>query len=205
VCFPLKIAVRVDFDRGGTPIVTSLLRVGRKLMWIEEHSQPVPNCLRAVMWAINPPSRVPGFRWSTGTHRENRRAIIAGGSVLSNTPSSAALVNEAYLRLVDQRRSTQASAHTSLAVAPELMRSDSGDHARGHGAANVELTSGSLDHVRSWLPQMPNPRCAFALNDALDDLTGWISMQGIGSLKCGLLRINRARISYRTGHILSSP
>ena len=52
-----------------------------------------------------------------------------------HTLQSAALVNEAYLRLVDQRPfDTDNRAHF-LAVASRLMRQILVDHARGHGAA----------------------------------------------------------------------
>jgi RNA polymerase sigma factor (TIGR02999 family) len=52
-----------------------------------------------------------------------------------HTLQSAALVNEAYLRLVDQRPfDTDNRAHF-LAVASRLMRQILVDHARSHGAA----------------------------------------------------------------------
>lgn len=87
-----------------------------------------------------------------------------------HTLQSAALVNEAYLRLVDQRPfDTDNRAHF-LAVASRLMRQILVDYARSHGAAKrgaelrIELDTALL------LPQMPN-RDVLALNDALDDLT----------------------------------
>lgn len=87
-----------------------------------------------------------------------------------HTLQSAALVNEAYLRLVDQRPfNTDNRAHF-LAVASRLMRQILVDYARSHGAAKrgaelrIELDTALL------LPQMPN-RDVLALNDALDDLT----------------------------------
>lgn len=87
-----------------------------------------------------------------------------------HTLQSAALVNEAYLRLVDQRPfNTDNRAHF-LAVASRLMRQILVDYARSHGAAKrgaelrIELDTALL------LPHMPN-RDVLALNDALDDLT----------------------------------
>ena len=94
-----------------------------------------------------------------------------------HTLQSAALVNEAYLRLVDQRPfDTDNRAHF-LAVASRLMRQILVDHARSHRAAKrgadlrVELDTALLP------PQLPN-RDVLALNDALDDLTRLDAQQG---------------------------
>jgi RNA polymerase sigma factor (TIGR02999 family) len=87
-----------------------------------------------------------------------------------HTLQSAALVHEAYLRLVDQRPfDTENRAHF-LAVASRLMRQILVDYARTHGAAKrgadrtVELdTSVVLPQVRS--------ADVVALDDALNGLT----------------------------------
>jgi RNA polymerase sigma-70 factor, ECF subfamily len=132
----------------------------------QEHSQPVTELLA---------------RWKAGdqtaleslvplVYRELRE--IARYHLQRERPEptlqSAALVNEAYLRLVDQRPfDTDNRAHF-LAVASRLMRQILVDHARGHGAAKrgadlrIELDTALL------LPQMPN-RDVLALNNALDD------------------------------------
>jgi RNA polymerase sigma factor (TIGR02999 family) len=94
-----------------------------------------------------------------------------------HTLQSAALVNEAYLRLVDQRPfNTDNRAHF-LAVASRLMRQILVDYARNHRAAKrganlkVELDTGLL------LPQIQS-RDVLALNDALDDLSRLDEQQG---------------------------
>jgi RNA polymerase sigma factor (TIGR02999 family) len=94
-----------------------------------------------------------------------------------HTLQNAALVNEAYLRLVDQRPfDTDNRAHF-LAVASRLMRQILVDHARSHGAAKrgadlrIELDAALV------LPQMPS-KDVLALNDALDDLMRLDEQQG---------------------------
>ena len=94
-----------------------------------------------------------------------------------HTLQSAALVHEAYLRLLDQRPvETENRAHF-LAVASRLMRQILVDHARSHRAAKrgadlrIEIDTALL------LPQMP-ARDVLALNDALDDLTRLDEQQG---------------------------
>ena len=93
-----------------------------------------------------------------------------------HTLQSAALVHEAYLRLVDQRPfDTENRAHF-LAVASRLMRQILVDYARTHGAAKrgadrtVELdTSAVLPQVRST--------DLVALDDALNALATLDSRQ----------------------------
>jgi RNA polymerase sigma factor (TIGR02999 family) len=87
-----------------------------------------------------------------------------------HTLQSAALVHEAYLRLVDQRPfQTKDRAHF-LAVASRLMRQILVDYARSHGAAKrgadlrVELDASLV------LPQVRNTD-VIALDDALTGLT----------------------------------
>jgi RNA polymerase sigma factor (TIGR02999 family) len=94
-----------------------------------------------------------------------------------HTLQSAALVHEAYLRLVEQRPfDTENRAHF-LAVASRLMRQILVDYARTHGAAKrgadrtVELdTSMVLPQVRST--------DVVALDDALNDLARLDEQQG---------------------------
>jgi RNA polymerase sigma factor (TIGR02999 family) len=87
-----------------------------------------------------------------------------------HTLQSAALVHEAYLRLLDQRPfDTENRAHF-LAVASRLMRQILVDYARSHGAAKrgadrkVDLDTSLV------LPQMQSTDVV-ALDDALNDLT----------------------------------
>ena len=90
---------------------------------------------------------------------------------------SAALVHEAYLRLIDQRPfDTENRAHF-LAVASRLMRQILVDYARSHGAAKrgadriVELDASLI------LPQVRNTDVV-ALDDALNGLTRLDEQQG---------------------------
>jgi len=90
---------------------------------------------------------------------------------------SAALVHEAYLRLVDQRPfDTENRAHF-LAVASRLMRQILVDHARSHGAAKrgADLTV-ELD-TTIVLPQVRSADVV-ALDDALNGLTKLDEQQG---------------------------
>lgn len=94
-----------------------------------------------------------------------------------HTLQSAALVHEAYLRLVDQRPfDTESRAHF-LAVASRLMRQILVDYARSHGAAKrgadrtVELDASLV------LPQV-RTMDVVALDDALNGLTQLDEQQG---------------------------
>jgi RNA polymerase sigma factor (TIGR02999 family) len=94
-----------------------------------------------------------------------------------HTLQSAALVHEAYLRLLDQRPfDTENRAHF-LAVASRLMRQILVDYARSHGAAKrgadriVDLDASLV------LPQMQSTDVV-ALDDALKDLTRLDQQQG---------------------------
>jgi RNA polymerase sigma factor (TIGR02999 family) len=94
-----------------------------------------------------------------------------------HTLQSAALVHEAYLRLIDQRPfDTENRAHF-LAVASRLMRQILVDYARSHGAAKrgadrrVELDASLV------LPQVRNTDVV-ALDDALNGLAKLDEQQG---------------------------
>jgi len=94
-----------------------------------------------------------------------------------HTLQSAALVHEAYLRLLDQRPfETENRAHF-LAVASRLMRQILVDYARSHGAAKrgadrrVELDASLV------LPQVRGTDVV-ALDDALNDLSKLDEQQG---------------------------
>jgi RNA polymerase sigma factor (TIGR02999 family) len=93
-----------------------------------------------------------------------------------HTLQSAALVHEAYLRLLDQRPfDTENRAHF-LAVASRLMRQILVDYARSHGAAKrgadrrVELDASLV------LPQVRSTDVV-ALDDALNDLSNFDEQQ----------------------------
>jgi RNA polymerase sigma factor (TIGR02999 family) len=94
-----------------------------------------------------------------------------------HTLQSAALVHEAYMRLLDQRPfATENRAHF-LAVASRLMRQILVDYARSHGAAKrgadrrVELDASLI------LPQVKSTDLV-ALDDALNDLASLDEQQG---------------------------
>jgi len=94
-----------------------------------------------------------------------------------HTLQSAALVHEAYLRLVDQRPFDSENRAHFLAVASRLMRQILVDYARTHGAAKrgadriVELDASLI------LPQVRNTDVV-ALDDALNGLTRLDEQQG---------------------------
>jgi RNA polymerase sigma factor (TIGR02999 family) len=94
-----------------------------------------------------------------------------------HTLQSAALVHEAYMRLVDQRPfETENRAHF-LAVASRLMRQILVDYARSHGAAKrgAGLTV-ELDPALE-LPQEPSTDVV-AMDDALNELAKLDEQQG---------------------------
>jgi RNA polymerase sigma factor (TIGR02999 family) len=94
-----------------------------------------------------------------------------------HTLQSAALVHEAYLRLLDQRPfETENRAHF-LAVASRLMRQILVDYARGHGAA--KRGAGRIVDLETCLvvPQMQSTDVV-ALDDALKDLARLDQQQG---------------------------
>lgn len=90
---------------------------------------------------------------------------------------SAALVHEAYLRLIDQRPFDAENRAHFLAVASRLMRQILVDYARSHGAAKrgadriVELDASLI------LPQVRNTDVV-ALDDALNGLMRLDEQQG---------------------------
>jgi len=94
-----------------------------------------------------------------------------------HTLQSAALVNEAYLRLIDQRPFNTDNRGHFLAIASRLMRQILVDYARNRRAAKrganlkVELDTALL------LPQI-HSRDVLALNDALYDLSRLDEQQG---------------------------
>lgn len=94
-----------------------------------------------------------------------------------HTLQSAALVHEAYLRLLDQRPfDTENRAHF-LAVASRLMRQILVDHARGHGAAKRGADRTVQLDASLVLPQVRTADVV-ALDDALNSLTKLDEQQG---------------------------
>jgi RNA polymerase sigma-70 factor (ECF subfamily) len=88
----------------------------------------------------------------------------------NHTLQTTALVNEAYLRLADQRRPSFTNRSHFLAVAAKAMRQILVDHAkasqrqkRGGGAAKVQLEEAALISAAQ-------PREILELNDALERL-----------------------------------
>ena len=108
-----------------------------------------------------------------------------------HTLQSAALVHEAYLRLLGQPPfETENRAHF-LAVASRLMRQVLVDHARSHGAAKrgadlrVELDASLV------LPQVKNTD-VIALDDALSDLASSTSNKAVSS-SCASSEASRSK------------
>jgi RNA polymerase sigma factor (TIGR02999 family) len=94
-----------------------------------------------------------------------------------HTLQSAALVHEAYMRLLDQRPfDTENRAHF-LAVASRLMRQILVDHARNHGAAKRGADRRVDLDTSIMLPQMKSAD-VIALDDALKDLSKLDEQQG---------------------------
>jgi RNA polymerase sigma factor (TIGR02999 family) len=94
-----------------------------------------------------------------------------------HTLQSAALVHEAYLRLMDQKPFNSENRAHFLAVASRLMRQILVDYARSHAAAKrgADLTM-ELD-VALVLPQERSADVV-ALDDALTQLSGFDEQQG---------------------------
>lgn len=94
-----------------------------------------------------------------------------------HTLQSAALVNEAYLRLLDQRPFDSENRAHFLAVASRLMRQILVDYARSHGADKRGADRTIQLDVSLILPQARSTDVV-ALDDALDDLTRLDEQQG---------------------------
>jgi RNA polymerase sigma factor (TIGR02999 family) len=94
-----------------------------------------------------------------------------------HTLQSAALVHEAYLRLLDQRPFDTENRVHFLAVASRLMRQILVDYARGHGAAKRGADRIADLETSLVLPQTQRTDVV-ALDDALKDLTRLDQQQG---------------------------
>jgi RNA polymerase sigma factor (TIGR02999 family) len=141
----------------------------------QQHSQPVTELL--VRWKAGDPQALEKLvplvykelREIARRHLQRERP--------GHTLQSAALVHEAYLRLIDQRPfETENRAHF-LAVASRLMRQILVDYARTHGAAKrgADVTI-HLD-VSLALPQVRTTDLV-DLDDALNDLAALDEQQG---------------------------
>ena len=141
----------------------------------QQHSQPVSELL--VRWKAGDQEALEAllplvYQELRDIARRHLRRERPG-----HTLQSAALVHEAYLRLLDQRPfDTENRAHF-LAVASRLMRQILVDHARTYGAAKrgadrrVELDASLV------LPQVRSTDVV-ALDDALKDLASLDEQQG---------------------------
>lgn len=94
-----------------------------------------------------------------------------------HTLQSAALVNEAYLRLLDQRPFDSENRAHFLAVASRLMRQILVDHARAHGAAKRGANQRVELDVSLVVPQIRTADVV-ALDDALSALFQLDEQQG---------------------------
>jgi RNA polymerase sigma factor (TIGR02999 family) len=94
-----------------------------------------------------------------------------------HTLQSAALVHEAYLRMLDQRPFDSENRAHFLAVASRLMRQVLVDHARTHGAAKRGADRKVDLDISLVLPQVRHAD-VIALDDALKDLSKLDEQQG---------------------------
>lgn len=102
----------------------------------------------------------------------------------NHTLQPTALVHEAYLRLVDQRRVRWQNRAHFIGVAAQLMRRILIDHARGHraakrGGAPGRFTLANIDELPAV--QRPAEPCeidVLALDEALARLTALDAQQG---------------------------
>ena len=96
-----------------------------------------------------------------------------------HTLQPTALVNEAYLKLIDQRNAKWQNRAQFYGVAAQLMRRILVDHARSHqadkrgGAGQQRLSITSVEHLVQ-APQVD----LLALHEALEELTRIDSQQG---------------------------
>jgi RNA polymerase sigma-70 factor, ECF subfamily len=91
----------------------------------------------------------------------------------SHTLQPTALVNEAYLRLVDQRQTEWRSREQFFRFSAHLMRQVLVDHARAHGAAKRGAGFERITLTRADLPSPAFDIDLLALNDALDRLAAF--------------------------------
>jgi RNA polymerase sigma factor (TIGR02999 family) len=105
--------------------------------------------------------------------QQARRALRREG--VGHTLQPTALVHEAYLRLVDQRRARWESRTQFFAVAAQVMRRVLVDHARtrraakrGSGAAHLTLADADLAAVTE--ADVPSEIDVLGLDDALERL-----------------------------------
>jgi RNA polymerase sigma factor (TIGR02999 family) len=87
-----------------------------------------------------------------------------------HTLQATALVNEAYLKLVDQSRITWQNKAHFLGVAASLMRRILMDHARGHGRAKRGGAAGRIPLEEDLVYSPAKSAALIALDDALNDL-----------------------------------
>ena len=90
---------------------------------------------------------------------------------VDHTLQPTALVNEAYMRLIDSRQARWQDRAHFLAVSARVMRHIMVDHARGRLAAKREgmASSVSLDEFEDLIPeQMSTPEEVVDLSEALD-------------------------------------
>jgi RNA polymerase sigma factor (TIGR02999 family) len=135
-------------DRFASPDVTQLLR-----RWSAGDAEALQSLFAAVEGELR--------RLASSYMRRERS---------SHTPEPGALVNEAYLRLIDQRQVHWAGRGHFLAIAAQAMRRVLVDHARGHlaakrggGAERVTLSGVAADAAAADVD-------ALALHTALERL-----------------------------------
>ena len=120
-------------------------------------------------------------QWSDGqetAERELMRLVVPemrklarhclGRERPNHTLQPTALVNEAYLRLVDQRTVRWQDRSHFFAMTARIMRNILVDHARRKLRAKRQAGALPITFDESLFPAMEAPRELLALNDALD-------------------------------------
>jgi RNA polymerase sigma-70 factor, ECF subfamily len=127
-----------------------------------------------VAWAAG--DQHAGDRFLPAVYGELRRQAVRAmrREASGHTLQATALVHEAYLRLVDQRRADWRSRSQFFGVASQVMRRILVDHARGRratkrGGAARPITLGDADAVAAALPGDGSVD-VLALHEALERL-----------------------------------
>ena len=124
-------------------------------------------------WSVGDRSAGDGLMASVYDELHRQAARAMGRETPDHTLQATALVSEAYLRLIDQRRVQWRNRAHFFGVAAQLMRRILVDHARGRHAAKRgggarQLTLGDADSAR----EMPDESGVdvLVLNEALERL-----------------------------------
>ena len=135
---------------------------------------PLPDVTQLLLgWSVGDRSAGDGLMAAVYDELHRQAARAMGRETPDHTLQATALVSEAYLRLIDQRRVQWRNRAHFFGVAAQLMRRILVDHARGRHAAKRggglrQLTLGDADSAR----EMPDDSGVdvLVLNEALERL-----------------------------------